>query len=143
MSTDKTKELFGFGARLAEERQRLGLTQKAVAAFLDKTSMTQIKYESEDTKPDLLYLEGLDKLGADIYYIITGKRSDNTLSNDERDVITGLRSLDLRGKAGVLALISGMAPHEPKPKNVFHGGVGQNVEGNITAPQTFNIGKDK
>jgi len=143
MSTGNFKQLFGFGARLLEERNRLGLSQKNLAGALGKTFVTQSKYESEETKPDLVYLEGLDKLGADVYYIITGKRSENALTAEEISIIAGLRTLDLRGKAGVLALISGMAPQEQKVKNVFHGGIGQNVEGNITAPQTFTFGKDK
>lgn len=140
MSTVKTKELFGFGARLTEERLRIGLSQKALAAILEKTSMTQIKYEAEETRPDAAYFLGLDKLGADIYFIITGTRSENKLADDERELIKGYRDLDIRGKTGVLALIGGMNPAQPAPQNVFHGGVGQVVQSDITTPQTFNFG---
>ncbi|MBI3727385.1 MAG: transcriptional regulator [Burkholderiales bacterium] len=140
MSTYKSKEMFGFGARLTEERQRIGLTQKALAAILEKTSMTQIKYESEETKPDLLYLVGLDKLGADIYYIVTGRRSANVVAKDEMEVLDGYRALDIRGKAGVLGMITGLTmPSEPKAKNIFHGDIGQHIIGDITGPNTVNM----
>ncbi|MFZ6709759.1 helix-turn-helix domain-containing protein [Undibacterium sp. TC9W] len=145
MSNVFSEVLFTIGARLAEERDRLGYSQKALAAILEKTSRTQIKYELGETTPDAAYLSSLDKLGADIYYIITGKRSSNKIEKDELEVIEGYRKLDIRGKAGVLGMISGMVPAttEPKIQNVFHGGVGQTVQGNVTTPQTFIFGKDK
>ncbi|MBI3727069.1 MAG: helix-turn-helix transcriptional regulator [Burkholderiales bacterium] len=140
MSNIFSEELFTIGARLAEERDRLGYSQKALAANLEKTSRTQIKYELGETTPDAAYFSRLDKLGGDIYYIITGKRSSNNIEKDALEVIEGYRNLDVRGKAGVLALISGMAPPESKAKAVFHGTVGQVIKGDITSPQTFNFG---
>ncbi|MFZ6640773.1 helix-turn-helix domain-containing protein [Undibacterium sp. TC4M20W] len=139
MSTDKNKELFGFGARLIEERLKLGFTQKALAAVLEKTSMTQIKYESEETKPDLLYLAGLHKLGADIYYIVTGIRSANAIAKDEIEVLDGYRALDIRGKAGVLGMITGLSAPQAISGVSNLGKVGQQIVGDITGSQAVNL----
>ncbi|MFZ3001633.1 MAG: XRE family transcriptional regulator [Undibacterium umbellatum] len=141
MSTDKSKAIFGFGARLSEERLKLGFTQKALAALLEKTSMTQIKYESEETKPDLLYLAGLHKLGADIFYIVTGLRSANAIAKDEIEILNGYRALDVRGKAGVLGMIDGLGgiPAAPKNQSIIHGKVGQQIVGDINGSNTINM----
>ncbi len=139
MSTEKIKELFGFGARLTEERNRLGLSQKNLAAILGKTFVTQSKYESEETKPDAIYLMGLDKLGADIYYIVTGTRSANKLPDMEQHVLDAFRNMDERGRSGVLALIAGLS-QPGQIQNNFHNRVGQVLEGDITGSQTINVG---
>ncbi|MFZ6772288.1 helix-turn-helix domain-containing protein [Undibacterium sp. SXout7W] len=137
MSNEISEVLFGVGARLAEERARLGYSQNALATLLAKTSRTQIKYESGETNPDTTYLFNLNKLGADIYYIVTGTKSTNSISKDEQEVIDGYRALDLRGKAGVLALISGMIA--PVSNVSMKGKVGQQIIGDITGSNTVNM----
>jgi len=142
MSTQKDKEIFGFGDRLTEERLRLGFSQKALAAILEKTSMTQIKYESEETRPDIAYLLGLDKLGADIYYIVTGQRSENNLAKDELEILNGYRSLDDRAKRGVSGMIHGMTESDVPSKAVFKGEIGQVIQGKqeVNAPLAISMG---
>lgn len=122
--------IFSFGARLASERKRLGFSQGAMAARAGKTARTVIKYESEETRPDAAFLLFLDHLGADIYYIVTGCKSANALSPDEENLLDGYRSLDVRGKAGVLALVDGLDEKNNAPSVVFNGNVGQVVQGN-------------
>jgi transcriptional regulator with XRE-family HTH domain len=144
MSISEGEELFAIGGRLEEERLRLGYSQKSLATLTVKTSRTQIKYESGETMPDAAYLLKLARLGADVYYIITGERSANALTVEEQALLNGYRSLDERGKLGVHALIGGMTtPEETAAKAVFKGSVGQAVHGNINAPFTIDMGGTK
>ncbi len=64
----------GIGSRLREERERLGLTQGAVARSLDISRRTVINYETESNPVLLDYIEQLGQLGADRYYLLFGKR---------------------------------------------------------------------
>lgn len=108
MSTDLYEEIFAFGKRLAEERNRLGYTQNSLATLMVKTSRTQIKYESGETMPDGLYLIKLYQLGADVTYILTGERMKGALNPEEMALLNGFNALDERGKAGVFGMIRGM-----------------------------------
>lgn len=132
------------GARLRQERERLGFNQVDFAKLGGASKRSLIDWEQGNLVPNAEFLAAVAAAGADINYVITGSYVTSSLSHEESELLAGFRSLDLRGKTGVLALISGMAQTEPKIKNVFHGGVGQVVEGNINTPQTFNFGvKDK
>lgn len=118
MSTDLYEELFAFGKRLAEERNRLGYTQNSLATLMVKTSRTQIKYESGETMPDGLYLIKLYQLGADVTYILTGERMKGALNPEEMALLNGFNALDERGKAGVFGMIRGMLhPAHEEMKN--------------------------
>ncbi len=60
------------GARLKEERERLGYTQPAFAELAGTTKKSQIDYEKDSTQPKASYLANIAKIGADILYIVTG-----------------------------------------------------------------------
>lgn len=130
------------GVRLRQERERLGFNQVDFAKLGGASKRSLIDWEQGKLVPNAEFLAAVAVAGADVNYVITGSYVVSVLSRDESELVAGFRSLDLRGKTGVLALISGMAQPEPKVKNVFHGGVGQVVEGNINTPQTFNFGID-
>jgi transcriptional regulator with XRE-family HTH domain len=129
-----------FGDRLREERKRLGLNQIDFADLGGVKKNAQLNYENGERKPDSDYLFALLKAGVDVIYVLTGERSTTSLGNDESQLLTGYRSLDQRGKAGVLAMINGMNSVPASQSNVFHGDVGQVVQNDVTAPQTFNFG---
>jgi len=74
MSTYKTEEIFSFGKRFREERERLGITQSKLGEALSTTGRTVAKYESGETEPKLSQLLIFSKLGADAGYILTGSR---------------------------------------------------------------------
>lgn len=57
----------------------------------------------------------------------------------ESDLLAAIQALDERGKSGVLALLKGIAPVKQPPSAIFHGNVGQVVQNDVTAPQTFNF----
>ena len=58
------------GSRIREERERLGLTQ----ASLGVAPKTQRFYEIDERQPDALYLAAFAERGADVLYIVTGRR---------------------------------------------------------------------
>ena len=64
------------GERLREERQRLGLSQTALAATASVGKHSQINYESDRNAPDANYLTAAAKQGVDIYYVLTGQRTN-------------------------------------------------------------------
>ncbi len=62
------------GNRLKEERVRLGYSQDVFAKFGGTGRRTQVNYEKGERAPSTDYLAGIEKVGADINYIITGER---------------------------------------------------------------------
>jgi len=138
-----------FNDRLKSERKRLGLSQEKFAALGGVTRDTQMNYENGSRKPDSAYLADLAGAGVDVLFLLTGNASDAPLTKDESDLLAGFRSLDVRGKAGVLGMLSGLtsspqaAPAKRKQTITFSGDVGQQVAGDIVAPQTINVGRKK
>lgn len=135
------------GEILKEERQRLGMNQEDFAAVAGLKRRAQTLYEQDERAPDALYLRALAGIGVDVHYILTGERLQSAVTLDERELLDGYRSMDVRGKAGVLGMIGGMrspTPLAPQAGNATHvethGKIGQNFVGNIIGPQTFNVG---
>ena len=134
------------GEILKEERQRLGMNQEDFAAVGGLKRRAQTLYEQDERAPDALYLRALAGIGVDVHYILTGERLQSAVSSDERELLDGYRSMDVRGKAGVLGMIGGMRSPTPSasqagnaPHVETHGKIGQNFVGNIIGPQTFNV----
>ena len=69
LSTDMNQRI-QIGARILEERERLRLTQSALGV----TPQAQRRYEKGERTPDGEYLSAFAALGADVQYILTGKR---------------------------------------------------------------------
>lgn len=122
-----------FGARLREERERLGLTQGEPGV----TPQAQRKYERGERSPDAEYLAHFASQGADVLYLLTGERNAGLLSAEERVVLAGFRAMDARARAGLLAMCSGYAAPAAAPSVDIGGSVGQLVQGNLTGPVTI------
>ena len=136
------------GARLKEERERLGFTQPAFAGLAETTKKSQIDYEKDLTQPKAGYLAAIAKVGADVQYIVTGIRCPGALSDDESELVARFRKAPLALRAATLAgLAAGAASASKGEKQVFHGHVGQVVEGSITNESgvsfNFGVGKTK
>lgn len=71
----------GVGERLREERERLGQNQTDFGVSLGVSRGTQKAYELESSSPDVRYLSGLQELGVDVHYVLTGSRGDTDLNN--------------------------------------------------------------
>ncbi len=63
-----------FGARLAEERRRLGYTQAQFAALVGSDAPKQSLCENDRRQLRADYLARVDEAGVDIFYVLTGKR---------------------------------------------------------------------
>ena len=72
---------------LAEERIRLGFKAKEVADFAGIAIPTQSNYEKGKRSPDTRYLYEISKLGFDIHYVVTGKRSVDGVSKGDRSLL--------------------------------------------------------
>ena len=69
-----------FNERLKEERKRLGLNQTDFAALANVGQIAQVNYENGKRNPDSKYLQAIADAGADVQYILTGTRSQQTIS---------------------------------------------------------------
>jgi len=132
------------GRRLVEERERLGLSQVAFFEACSVSKKAQFNFENDHNIPGGAYLIAAAGLGVDVLYVLTGRRAMQpppgpVLRDGEATLLEGYRALDARGKAGVQALIGGMAPHPaPGVQVQVHGGTGH-VVGPVTAG-TLNMG---
>lgn len=86
------------GARLREERERLGFNQADFAAIGGLQKLAQIKYEQDKRAPDGDYFAAIAAVGADVLYIITGQRTGSALPHREAALIDNYRQSDERGK---------------------------------------------
>jgi len=86
------------GERLREERERLGFNQVDFAALGGLKKLAQINYEQNKRAPDCVYLAAIAEAGADVQYIVTGRRSEGSLPNRESALLDNYRHSDDKGK---------------------------------------------
>jgi len=82
-----------FGARLAEERRRLGLKQAEFAELVGTDVPKQSLYENDRRELRADYLARLAEANVDIVYVLTGRRSEAWLSEGASDLLTSYFSL--------------------------------------------------
>jgi transcriptional regulator with XRE-family HTH domain len=123
--------------RLRSERTRLGLSQPEFGDIAGVTKKTQLLYESGERNPDSLYLSAIATGGADVLFILTGRRSQSlppsaTLPRDQQALIhsyemcSGTAKKTLLQTAALLA--AGVAPGAaPAPQ----GNMTQRGNGNV------------
>jgi len=71
----------GWGHRLREERLRLGSSQDEFASLAGQSRKSLIRYEAEERAPDAPFLEAIASHGADVLYILTGRREQPALDD--------------------------------------------------------------
>jgi len=69
------RAMIEMGARLRQERKRLGLSQKELGQLGGVAANAQGKYESGERVPKADYLAALASIGVDVLYVLTDKRS--------------------------------------------------------------------
>jgi transcriptional regulator with XRE-family HTH domain len=126
--------------RLREERERLGLTQEAFGTAGGVLKRAVINYEKGERFPDVSFLAGVANVGADVLYIVTGKRGSDSagvLSEAESTLLTRWRngSPVLRGYLQEV----GQAPATGGHSVTIGGDVGQQVNGDQTVAGTLSI----
>jgi transcriptional regulator with XRE-family HTH domain len=70
---------------------------------------TYSNYETGTSEPSVRILANWHEAGADVLYLVTGQHAPGLLSPEEDVALAGFRRLDVRGRAGVLALIGGLS----------------------------------
>lgn len=95
-------------SRLREARQKLGLKQSEMAALGAVSLNTQNRYEG-GTVPSVEYLLRIGEAGADWYYIVTGQRIGDALSQNETAFLDAFRQLDEVGREAILMVAQRMA----------------------------------
>lgn len=73
----KNPQLLDMGARLVEERNRIGYSQSDIAHQLDISREALRLAESGASLPGAAILAGLATFGIDVQYLLTGVRSTN------------------------------------------------------------------
>lgn len=105
---------FEIGNRLREERERLGLSQPALADICGVTMRSQRNYEKGDRQPDASYLAAVSAAGADVLYILTGQRSGAAaptpvLKPEEAALLDNYRHSSPEGKKAIKATSDALA----------------------------------
>jgi len=67
----------GAPQRLREERERIGLSQRALGELANVSKNTQLAYETASSSIPLDYLLKLADHGVDVQYVVTGHRSSD------------------------------------------------------------------
>ncbi|WP_371853980.1 XRE family transcriptional regulator [Pseudomonas sp. Irchel 3H9] len=102
----------GVGERLREERERLGKNQTDFGVSAGVSRGTQKAYELGSSSPDVRYLSGLQELGVDVHYVLTGSRVDtnlNNLSEVESAVLESMRQMSEADRNVLLRTASAFA----------------------------------
>ena len=83
-----------FGARLAEERKRLGLRQAEFAVLVGTDVPKQSLYETGKRELRADYLARLPDAGVDVLYVLTGQRAEGSaLGADTSRLLSALLCL--------------------------------------------------
>ncbi len=98
-----SNDLSDWNSRLREERERLGLNQSDFAEKAGKGLVSQSRYEAGARQPDVSYLIKIARAGADVLYILTGRReSAEPVYTDQECLIRAIavveRGLEEAGK---------------------------------------------
>lgn len=95
------------GARLREERERLHLSQTALAEAAGTTKKTQIDHEKDNTPPKASYLASVATLGIDVAYVITGIRLESAATTPmEMALLDNYRHSPVEVQIGISKLLA-------------------------------------
>jgi transcriptional regulator with XRE-family HTH domain len=102
----------GFGARLAEERKRLGLKQAEFAAMVGTDVPKQSLYENDRRELRADYLARLAGAKVDVVYVLTGQRMEGSwLSASASELLNAYLCLPEDLQRLLLSLSSGLRAH--------------------------------
>lgn len=138
----------GIGTRLKEERQRLSLTQQALAEACGSSKRQQVRYETEEQVPGGEYFAGAAELGVDVVYVLTGKPASTGtgVSAEEAMLLAAYRNAPAATRALVLAALGAPAATQRAAAGiVIKGGKqGSVVQGDVTTDSiTIGVGSRK
>ena len=103
--------MVNIGDRLKEERERLRMTQESFSVAGGAGKRAYIRYEQGERLPDAGFLAALSASGADVLYVLTGRRSATALSPEEQTLLGYYRDAPAAvRRAAMGALVGGAQP---------------------------------
>ena len=113
-----------FGARLAEERKRLGLKQADFAALVGTDVPKHSHYENDRRELRADYLARLADAGVDVIYVLTGRRAEGGwLGSGATDLLSAYLSLPTDLQEALVSFISKLRYRfDQAPSRTLHGG---------------------
>ena len=114
----------GFGARLAEERKRLGLKQAEFASLVGTDVPKQSLYENDRRELRADYLARLAAAKVDVVYVLTGQRSEGAwLGNGASQLLSAYLALPPPLQDALLRLAADLNRHVTQvPGRTLHSG---------------------
>lgn len=122
--------------RLREERERLGLTQEAMAAIGGVTKLTAFNYEN-NRDPSSAFLANTAKAGVDFQYVMLGIRSqsiEEALTREEHVLLDHYRTAPEAIKKAALGVL--LSVQQPDTQTATQTG---NIQNNHTSGNEQNI----
>lgn len=105
-------QMSGIGSRLRQERERLGMSQKAFGVIGGVEANAQGKYENGDRAPKADYLSRVAERGVDVLYVLTGTPTPtlvDNLSQIEEKVLVSYRVLQKEDQDAIRRLTTTLA----------------------------------
>jgi transcriptional regulator with XRE-family HTH domain len=114
----------GFGARLAEERKRLGLKQAEFASLVGTDVPKQSLYENDRRELRADYLARLAAAKVDVVYVLTAKRSEGAwLGPDATQLLSAYLALPGDLQDALLRFVGDLnRTFAPSPGRTLHSG---------------------
>lgn len=101
--------LEAFSRRLREARTELRYDQMRFAQLGGVKKNSQINYEAGRTAPPVDYLLRLAEHGVDIGYVLTGQRTDGSLSLEQQLLFGAFGQLSAREREAIMAMVLTLA----------------------------------
>lgn len=113
----------GFGARLAEERKRLGLKQAEFASLVGTDVPKQSLYENDRRELRADYLSRLAAAKVDVVYVLTAKRSEGAwLGEEASQLLSAYLALPDDLQEALLRLVGDLNRHVVSGGRTLHSG---------------------
>jgi transcriptional regulator with XRE-family HTH domain len=113
------------GTRIKEERERVRLTQVALADAIGVTSRSIINWEMGTAQPPASALAAIANHGMDVLYILTNQRSQpiapqELLPEGDRIFLDNLHAAPAEVQRGVKITLDAFAPHGGADADTHH-----------------------
>lgn len=107
----------GVGARLRDERERLGLNQGEFGALGGVTRQSQAEYEAGKRGWNLGYMLATAEAGVDPLFVLTGERAADTIDQHEGELLAGFARLASAHRDAVSTIVGGLSGQPTRSVN--------------------------